>query len=86
VRPERAGTKPVASEVGIVELPVPPPVRNPDLVRCHYLQTQGEAQRYVDYWYPLYRWFFDDLPLESDRYSELDRDRDRVACERPPRR
>jgi hypothetical protein len=80
VRPERAGTKPVASEVGIVELPVPPPVRNPDLVRCHYLQTQGEAQRYVDYWYPLYRWFFDDLPLESDRYSE------RVACERPPRR
>jgi len=72
-------------EVGIVEMPYPPPVRNPDYLTCAYFQTQGEAQRYFDYWYPLYSWLFDG-EFGTDRYSELDRDRNHIACQHLPRR
>jgi hypothetical protein len=71
-------------EVGIVEVPYPPPVRNPDHVECDWFQVQSEAQRYFDYWYPLYRWFFHG-GMEADRHSELDTDRDFIACEHLPR-
>jgi len=71
-------------EVGIVETALPPPLRDPERLSCPYFQTQPEAQRYVDYWYPLFRWLFDYYP-RVDPAVGLDPDRDRIACELLPR-
>jgi hypothetical protein len=71
-------------EVGIVESALPPPLRGPERTWCWYFRTQPEAQRYVDYWYPTYRWLFDYYP-QSDPTVGLDPDRDRIACELLPR-
>jgi len=73
-------------EVGIVETEYPPPLLEAEHTTCELFQTQPEAQRYFDYWYPLFRWLFDHpLPSAYPR-RELDPDVDHVACEFLPTR